>query len=470
MVKDYRSMWMRGLLRKCEEKARCPTCGPVSEQDVSLHFAPPDFETEVASCRECGKHVTLPKSVRDELAANPTKEAEMSTPRVDLANKHHDVYKIEVFCSQQGHEELSPLLKALRALGSMGCSRDVIIKDSPLETDSFSFDGDGASKIYDIVHSKSVKTANPNGCPKCGKEFDFEDHYCGPAKTADIDPNIRASVDDAKPNGLDVQQPLLRNPYSAGTAGDPHAAMEFENGYQFAQSMGHQQLNQVQPQQAQSWATRSKPWRDGFAQAARGMGCGNVAAQLDASNKIAQHRTSLMLPNFPISVNFKIASALGTVMGGLGGAALGSAAGHLAAEASQGAPYDPNGSGHPTQEEIPVHGHIPDFAAQRGWDTLTPAGHATPAELSAAHDAVPQHEYGHADGGPTTLNFKGLWQPSLMDKGLDSSLSAISGHPAEAAGAGAGALLGGVAGGAIGGQQRPKLAMSYFAKIAKKSI
>jgi hypothetical protein len=51
-----------------------------------------------------------------------------------------------------------------------------------------------------------------------------------------------------------------------------------------------------------------------------------VAAQLDASNKIAQHRTTIMIPNFPISVNFKIASALGTLAGGLGGAALGAAA------------------------------------------------------------------------------------------------------------------------------------------------
>ena len=278
-------------------------------------------------------------------------------------------------------------------------------------------------------------------------------------KYADIDPNIRSSVDDSKPNGLDVQQPLLRNPYSTGTAGDPNAAMQFENGYQFAQSMGHMNLSQNAPQHIQSWTARPKPWRDGFAQAARGMGCGNVASQLDAANKIADRKYPMTLPNFPISTNFKIASALGTMLGGLSGAALGAGAGHLASGmdfSHHDAPLPP--------AEIPVHGHIPDFAAQRGWDTLTPAN----APITAAESTSPEF-HGHnmgLGGGPGN---GGEAPPNLGEELLQLGDHAVSAHPAESIGAGAGALLGGTAGSALSQKRQPyppmgapKMATAYF--------
>ncbi len=102
-------------------------------------------------------------------------------------------------------------------------------------------------------------------------------------KQADVNPAIRASGEDAAVNGNDVQTPLMRNPYE----GDPQQAMNFENGYQDAQSLGHLILANAQPEQLASWSKREPAWRDGFAQAARGMGCGALASQLDAEAKIA---------------------------------------------------------------------------------------------------------------------------------------------------------------------------------------
>lgn len=178
-------------------------------------------------------------------------------------------------------------------------------------------------------------------------------------KHAAVDPEIRSSGDDSAANGNDVQQPLLRNPYTTGTASpDPQDAMTFENGYQFAQSLGHMQLNQAQGQIA-SWMGRPKAWRDGFAQAARGMGCGNIADQLDASNKIAQKAPHMNLPSLPLGYNDKIAGALGALGGGLigmgaggvGGAMLGGTFGdHLGAsighEAETRGELPPEMSGH----------------------------------------------------------------------------------------------------------------------------
>jgi len=286
----------------------------------------------------------------------------------------------------------------------------------------------------------SCKKASLHGCPKCGKEFDFNDHYCGPVKKADVDPNIRSSVDDSKPNGLDVQQPLLRNPYSTGTAGNPQAAMQFENGYQFAQSMGHQQLNQVQPQQAQSWLARPKPWRDGFAQAARGMGCGNVASQLDAANKIAQRNTTMAL-DFPIGVNLKIASALGTVAGGLAGAGLGGMAGEAIGE------HQPLDGSHLHFATDHLHNPHNDenFTGNPTADSLINSG------ITHATDA------GHAIGDRINED---LNQPTMADLGRD-------------VGGATGAVGGAMIGDRIGNRMPypsmglPKLATAYFESLRR---
>lgn len=71
---DYRELWMRSMLRKTEEGARCRKCGSIDERLVELALAPADFETEVAVCKECGSRVTLPATVRAELEAHPREQ------------------------------------------------------------------------------------------------------------------------------------------------------------------------------------------------------------------------------------------------------------------------------------------------------------------------------------------------------------------------------------------------------------
>jgi len=138
-------------------------------------------------------------------------------------------------------------------------------------------------------------------------------------KTAAVDPSIQATGLDSAANGNDVQPELLRNPF----AGTPQAA-DFENGYQKAQSLGHLQINQAQPDQIDAWSCEGTAWRTGFAQAARSMGCGNIASQLDPSGKVA-----VMLPFIPAGINEKTAGALGTLAGTLTGAGLGAGVGAL---------------------------------------------------------------------------------------------------------------------------------------------
>lgn len=148
-------------------------------------------------------------------------------------------------------------------------------------------------------------------------------------KTAAVDPVIRSTGEESAANGNDVQTELLRNPYE-GPLGNPAQASDFENGYQNAQSLGHLQIAQAQQPQIQAWAKDSPAWRAGFSQAARTMGCGNVAVQINPQGKVAT--MTISLPSFPAFINTKIASALGTLAGGLMGAGVGGLAGATGGE------------------------------------------------------------------------------------------------------------------------------------------
>jgi len=86
-------------------------------------------------------------------------------------------------------------------------------------------------------------------------------------KAAEVNPLIRTTANEADPHGDEVHAPLLANPYQ----GRPEAA-DYENGYQFVQSAGHQILNQASPTEIQRWHSNSLPWRQGFADAATKMG------------------------------------------------------------------------------------------------------------------------------------------------------------------------------------------------------
>jgi hypothetical protein len=90
-----------------------------------------------------------------------------------------------------------------------------------------------------------------------------------------VNPLVQTTAQDALPRGDENHIPLVENPY----AGTPNAP-EYENGYQYAQTLGHQTLNQLSPDQVASWKTAPTSWREGFATAAEKLGVKTVADQL----------------------------------------------------------------------------------------------------------------------------------------------------------------------------------------------
>ena len=257
-------------------------------------------------------------------------------------------------------------------------------------------------------------------CPECHKAT----CVCQ-KKTAAIDPSIRITGEESAANGADVQTELLRNPFE-GPTGNPAQASDFENGYQNAQSLGHLQIAQAQPAQIQAWAKDTPAWRAGFAQAARTMGCGNVASHINPNGKVA-HMNLLSLPTH---VNAKIASALGTLAGGLMGAGVGAGIGastgglmHHASPAETGQPIiDP--VAYPT-----AHAYL-EPAAEEGQGTLSRALAAMRETHHHSFNIDATAEDGQDALSRTLAAMRETPQDSFVTK-------------ATALGGGAGALLGG---------------------------
>lgn len=107
------------------------------------------------------------------------------------------------------------------------------------------------------------------------------------AKKAGVNPMIQSTAIDAVPHGDDVQTPMMTNPYN-GPLADPEQVQNYENGFQYAQSAGHQNLNQLDAMALQSLAGRADPWKEGFSEGASRLGCGSVADKLEAT-KAAMH-------------------------------------------------------------------------------------------------------------------------------------------------------------------------------------
>lgn len=68
---------------------------------------------------------------------------------VEKISGKREEFTIELKVSQYALKQLVPLLQELQRLGSMGCSRSIVIKDYDGKS-RFDFDGDGSSKIRDI--------------------------------------------------------------------------------------------------------------------------------------------------------------------------------------------------------------------------------------------------------------------------------------------------------------------------------
>lgn len=104
-------------------------------------------------------------------------------------------------------------------------------------------------------------------CRECKHCADVSKFY--PAKTAAL---------DAAPDGGENHPPLLSNPFM----GDPKNAPEYQNGYQYAQALGHQQLNVATDGDVQRWVGAAAPWVAGFCAGARSLGVGRLADTIEA--------------------------------------------------------------------------------------------------------------------------------------------------------------------------------------------
>jgi hypothetical protein len=101
----------------------------------------------------------------------------------------------------------------------------------------------------------------------------------GLVKRAAISTMERTTGMDARPRGDEVHPPLMSNPYASA----PEQAPEYENGYSYAQTLGHQTLNQATEGDVQRWSNGAPAWRDGFAAGARSLGCAHVAEAMAAN-------------------------------------------------------------------------------------------------------------------------------------------------------------------------------------------
>ena len=81
--------------------------------------------------------------------------------------------------------------------------------------------------------------------------------------------------------GDEMQVPMPRNPYSG------QQSLLYQQGYNFVQNAGAQMLNRLMPGDTQRWASRPKPWRDGFADSAKAIGLERIGEQVRGSEKTA---------------------------------------------------------------------------------------------------------------------------------------------------------------------------------------
>lgn len=136
-----------------------------------------------------------------------------------------------------------------------------------------------------------------------------------------INPLLRASGADAPARGDEMQPTLASNPYA-----NTPSAVDYENGWQYAQGIGAQQLTLAEDDQLARWARNPIPWRQGLADAAKAMGVPGISEALDpAAQPPAQPQTA-----FPTSKTGDwhpaartLAWAGGTGIGGLLGGSAG---------------------------------------------------------------------------------------------------------------------------------------------------
>ena len=160
-------------------------------------------------------------------------------------------------------------------------------------------------------------------CRKCDYRDDV-DKFRAPSKAAGIDP-AQVTPLDASPDGGENHPPLLSNPFM----GDPKNAPEYENGYSYAQGLGHQQLNVATEGDVERWVRSGPAWVAGFGAGARSLGVGRLADTIEAYKPTAKLGTAMIddLDDRFATEAVKTAGALLPLATTLGGAALGSMVG-----------------------------------------------------------------------------------------------------------------------------------------------
>lgn len=149
-------------------------------------------------------------------------------------------------------------------------------------------------------------------------------------KRAEVNPLVQYTPMDAVPRGDEVHSPLLENKYDQPGA-DERDAIHYENGYQFAQALGHRELGQVSPENIETWNNRPVSWRDGLADGASSLGMGRVADMMQAAGGEAQMNKQGEAVFVPMEKEARKGgnwgSRLSTLAGGLAGAGLASSQG-----------------------------------------------------------------------------------------------------------------------------------------------
>lgn len=96
----------------------------------------------------------------------------------------------------------------------------------------------------------------------------------------------------AAPRGDELHLPMGENPY----VGDPKSSAEYENGFAYAQAIGHQKLNQCTEGDVVRWQGNENAWRDGFASACQKFGLARVGDLVASQPKAAGAVPSALEP------------------------------------------------------------------------------------------------------------------------------------------------------------------------------
>lgn len=210
-------------------------------------------------------------------------------------------------------------------------------------------------------------------------------------KRAAVDPLARVSAAGTPERGDEIHSPLVRNPYT-GTDG----AVDYENGYEHAQRLGHAAIGAMTPVETLRWKHAPAAWQAGFVAASKALGVGTALNTLQPSSptpgKLAMH--------LPLTEYFALKTAMPivapgrtSVPGALGAAAFGAGAGLLGNQlANRWAGPTPSPTYEPNPlAELASGDRAPHFGESVPMQALRPGNHMFDSGVHTQVDAPPYH-------------------------------------------------------------------------------